>query len=385
MGLALIVVLAGSLGLTPLAARLAWFTGAVRRPDGRRRHLRPTALLGGLALYAAMLLGGLTAFAVGAIPQSDVGWWCGLALSATLVAAVGLYDDLHELAPWRKLLGEALAIVPVLVAGGWAGGAGGDAFSSTLGWFTPCIAAGWLLLMINAVNLVDGMDGLAAALTLLSAGTLGGIAAWQGDGAGALLAALLAMALIGFLVHNRSPASIYLGDSGSLLLGLLWGLLVLRVARTPTGAVSGAAAVGLTLVPLVDTVLAVVRRLLQRRSVFSADCLHAHHQLLGRGMSEATVLTALLGIGAAGLAGAVFVLATGQELWGMLGIAAVVGVAFHQRLLGRAELRLLAVRWQRTRAESGRPLQNLAAPAEEGRRAPRRVNLSVRVARRHAA
>lgn len=292
---------------SPLAAALARRLGATATPvrDGGGAAAGgrgPVPTLGGLAVLAGVLAGLATAGRLSGPAGADAATAAPLAVAAggALIAAVGALDDLIDLSAWLKLAGQMAAATVVATLGVqlqylWFPGLGVVALGPDLGLVLTVIA---LVATVNVVNLVDGLDGLAAGLVVIGAvafaayvlGT--GPAPAGGVPSGAVLvAAVTAGAALGFLPANWHPARLFLGDTGSMLLGLLLGAAaVAHVGRTamPTTA-DFLASVPLLLpllvlaVPFLDTALAVVRRLLADRPITRADLGHLHHRLLDAG------------------------------------------------------------------------------------------------------
>jgi UDP-GlcNAc:undecaprenyl-phosphate/decaprenyl-phosphate GlcNAc-1-phosphate transferase len=292
---------------TPLIGRLARRIGAVDVPsDPRKVHREPVPTLGGLG----MLLGLLAAVGVAALlPEfrdlfATTSEPLALLLGAVVIAAVGVADDLIGLPPTVKLAGQLLGALAVVVLGiqlvhFWVPGLQLVALSSDLGMVLTVVA---LVAMINAVNLIDGLDGLAAGVVGIAAiaffvftvrststGMVGSVPT-----AAPLLAATLAGMCIGFLVHNTHPARIFMGDTGSMLLGLMLGAAgVSYVGRTTApsyvdfyGSVPLFIPALVLAVPFLDTAFAITRRVLRRQSITAADRGHLHHLLLAFGHSH---------------------------------------------------------------------------------------------------
>jgi UDP-GlcNAc:undecaprenyl-phosphate GlcNAc-1-phosphate transferase len=280
-----------SLILTPAVRALARRWKILDYPSERKIHLCPMPRVGGVAITVAYF------FAFGAVlfaGRNEHAWldrWVALGpflAAITAIFVVGLVDDLHGLTHWQKLAGQFAASGIAY----WAGirvagpGTGGSHW-----WSLPATIA-WLLLCTNAVNLIDGVDGLAAGIGLLATATAFLAAILQGNFELALITAPLVGALLGFLRFNFNPATIFLGDSGSLFIGFLLGCYgVLWSEKSPS--VLGAAAPLLALsVPLLDTVITIARRMARHQSIFVADRAHLHHRLLDRGLNprRATLL-----------------------------------------------------------------------------------------------
>jgi UDP-N-acetylmuramyl pentapeptide phosphotransferase/UDP-N-acetylglucosamine-1-phosphate transferase len=252
-----LVALAVALVLTPVAATVASRLGVVDHPGPLKVHTRPVPYLGGLAVLGALAAG--------------AGWRVGLwLLPVGLACGLGLADDITDLDARVRLGAEAAigALAGGLIAGG-----------SFLG---VVVGAGVVALLVNTVNLLDGLDGLAAGVCLASAIGF----AVLGRGRAQFLAIGLAGALAGFLVYNRPPARIYLGDAGSYLLGASLGTLLIASWAHAHGHTSAAiAAVLLVGVPVADTSLAVLRRYRSGRPLFTGDRSHIYDQLVSRGWS----------------------------------------------------------------------------------------------------
>ncbi|HEV2136891.1 MAG TPA: MraY family glycosyltransferase [Terracidiphilus sp.] len=220
-----------------------------------------------------------------------------LAPAALLIFATGFIDDLWGLRPWQKLIGEIGAALMVY----WAGVRVQDfAGHHLLSWLQLPLTVLWLVACTNAVNLIDGVDGLAAGVGLFATCTILFAALLQNNVALAIATAPLAGSLLGFLRYNFNPATIFLGDCGSLLIGFLlgcYGVLWSDKAATMLGMTAPLMALS---IPLLDTSLAIARRFLRRRPVFTADRGHIHHRLLDRGLTPRRVALILYAFSALG-------------------------------------------------------------------------------------
>ncbi|MCU1430160.1 MAG: UDP-N-acetylmuramyl pentapeptide phosphotransferase/UDP-N-acetylglucosamine-phosphate transferase [Actinomycetia bacterium] len=259
---ALAVALAISLVCTPIAARAARRFGVVDHPGPLKVQQTPVPYLGGLAVFAAI--------AVAVAPQRpSLLWPLGLA------CALGLADDIRGLHARSRLLAEiAIGVVAGVVAPA-PGPVGG------------VVTAVFLIGMVNAVNLLDGLDGLASGVALVSAL---GFAAISPDARA--LALPLAGALAGFLVYNRPPARIYLGDAGAYTLGAANALLAALALRDGDASTAWAAVPLLVALPVADTAIAIVRRWRARRPLFAGDRSHVYDQLVDRGLTPGRVALA---------------------------------------------------------------------------------------------
>ena len=317
-GLAFLV----TVGLTPIVRWGARRGGWVAIPEDEKWHDTPTTILGGIAIF----LGGAVALVVsGGVSAFPAPVWGG----AVLLVGAGLIDDLWGLGPVAKLTAQSGSAALVLSAG----------FLLAPGapiWGAAPLTLVWLLGLPNAVNLLDAMDGVAASVTALTAGFLGLVAGLQGLGALATAAAVLAGATAGFLVYNVAPASIFMGDCGSLLLGYMLAVLGLGVQETGGMARSVLVPVLILAVPLLDTAFVSITRSLRGQSVTNGGTDHTMHRLVRLGWSERQVPLLLCGGGllggGIGLLGQVgpdplfYVLALGA-----VGIAVGVGVLLVQR------------------------------------------------------
>jgi UDP-GlcNAc:undecaprenyl-phosphate GlcNAc-1-phosphate transferase len=297
--------------LTPLAMRLALRQGLVAAPGGRHIHLRPTPMLGGWAIYLAF--SGAVAWYLGVKDWRVVGilTLCGL---TTLVFT---YDDRFQMPPAVKLaieLGVGLLAV-------FAFGLNITFFSLPgnhtiqLGLFSYPLTLFWLLGMQNTINLLDGVDGLAAGVVAIVAGILAAAAISKGNDENVvILSAALAGACLGFLIFNFHPAKVFMGDSGSHFLGLAVALLsIVGVAKVAVGFALAVPLIALA-VPIADTAWAIIRRRRAGLSIAHADSRHIHHHLLDFGLSQRE--TCLLFYGATALLGSIGLMLLGhQRIW----------------------------------------------------------------------
>jgi UDP-GlcNAc:undecaprenyl-phosphate GlcNAc-1-phosphate transferase len=269
--------------------------GASDVPAVGKIHTRPVPTAGGLPVVLAFL-GGLWAAHGWGRDALTTERLVGLTTAAALVLALGLYDDLRGTSAWEKLVVEAMAAVVLFVAGFRVVALTnplGDAIP--LGWLALPVTVAWILVVTNAVNVIDGLDGLAAGVVVIAALTLLGIALRFEEATIAVLA-LLPAATLGFLPLNWPPARVFLGDTGSLTLGFLMGATSLLENRKGTVAVTLLLPIVLLAIPLVDAALAFGRRVRQGRHPFRRDTEHLHHRLLGLGLTPRQILTLVYGV-----------------------------------------------------------------------------------------
>jgi UDP-GlcNAc:undecaprenyl-phosphate GlcNAc-1-phosphate transferase len=267
--------------VTPLSARLAVRLGAVDQPGGRGLSERPTPLLGGLAIFAGS--GGATALWLLGGPKE----WQSILWGAAIITLIGALDDILDLPAPVKLAGQVAAVLPPVLSGVRVdhftlpfvhrvdlGGAG-----------EPLTILG-LVAIINVVNLSDGIDGLAAGVCAISAVALSIIAFDLNKGSAAVLAAITAGAAIGFLGHNFHPASIFMGDCGSNLLGYLLGMVSVQGSLKTNALVAVVIPLMVLAVPFLDTTFVVLKRMKYGRPVYVADANHFHHRFSRIGFSQ---------------------------------------------------------------------------------------------------
>lgn len=283
---------------TPLAKSIAIKLGAVDKPSKRRINKRTVPRMGGIAIFlalvvaAGMLWVGTTYFRwpVVVILEArffNVNYWL-LGLSFAVIFAVGAVDDVVSLRPRVKLVGQIVAAC-IAVASGLTVGAVVNPFTHEaveLGWFAYPITILYLVAYVNIINLIDGLDGLASGVTFISCLTLFFLATLSGRLDAASLAIALAGATLGFLRYNFNPASIFLGDSGSLLLGFSLGTITLLNVTRMAGLTTIIIPLVISFVPIVDTLSAIIRRSRAHVSIGHADKGHIHHRLIEEGYDQ---------------------------------------------------------------------------------------------------
>jgi UDP-GlcNAc:undecaprenyl-phosphate/decaprenyl-phosphate GlcNAc-1-phosphate transferase len=313
--LAFVVAAALAAVFTPLAGRLARRIGAVDVPRERGLAARETPLLGGLAILAAVLICAaiwmprsihlpMTPHSGGVSNHVNT---LGLMAGAVLIALVGALDDVFDLPPVIKLAGQVAAAIIAVEAGAVVTDVtipfvGALQFPNAGGALTVI----WLVALMNMINFSDGVDGLAAGLTVID-GIAFSIIAFDLNVAGAaVLAALTAGAALGFLFHNFHPASIFMGDAGANLLGYLLGVVAVAGTLKTNAVVALLVPFVILAVPVLDTAFVVSKRLKYGRKPWSADANHFHHRMARIGFSQRktvaylylwTSLLALLAVG----------------------------------------------------------------------------------------
>ncbi len=278
--------------LTPLTMRFARAVGAIDEPRERGLSERPTPLLGGLAIFAGVLLAGLIWLPAGYATEHQPQLWHGVLLAAAIITLVGAFDDRFELHPALKLLGQVLAAV-IVVHFGVAVKAirlpfigllsFPDAGATNAG---PVLTVIGLVAMMNVVNFSDGVDGLTAGVCAIIAAAMAVIAFDLSRQQPAVLAALTAGAALGFLLYNFPPASSFMGDCGANLLGLLMGVITVEAAVKTEAVVSFVLPLILLAVPFLDTTFVVLKRLKYRQPFYRPDSEHFHHRMARIGFSS---------------------------------------------------------------------------------------------------
>jgi UDP-GlcNAc:undecaprenyl-phosphate/decaprenyl-phosphate GlcNAc-1-phosphate transferase len=280
--LAFIVAAAVAALLTPLTGRLARRIGAIDQPRARGLSDRETPLLGGIAIFVAAAVAGTIW-----LPMSEP--WAGILAAAGLITLVGALDDRFDFPPWLKLIGQIGAAVVAVAVGGVNVSHVTLPLVGVLHFPNSghVITAVGLVGMMNVVNFSDGVDGLAAGVCAIVGGAFAVIAfsLAADQHAGGVLAALTAGAALGFLVHNFPPASSFMGDAGSNLLGLLMGCIAVEGDLKTSAVVTLALPLILLAVPFLDTTFVVLKRLKYRRPVYAADQEHFHHRMARIGFS----------------------------------------------------------------------------------------------------
>jgi UDP-GlcNAc:undecaprenyl-phosphate GlcNAc-1-phosphate transferase len=284
-GLALVVVWV----TTPVAGRIAWRVGAIDRPSDRGLHQFPTARFGGVALLVGALAAGLVFL------PNDRETHAILA-GAVVIAFVGAADDLLELTADVKLVGQILAaVIPV------ASGVRVANFTLPflghvdLGWASYPATVLFLVALMNVVNFIDGVDGLAAGVCTIAAITFAVIALSLDRDAAGILAMITAGGALGYLRHGFHPASIFLGDSGSNLLGYLLGAIAVQGALKTNAVVALLFPLVILAVPILDSSFVLAKRIKYGKPVYKADNWHFHHRFAAIGFSQRRTVLYLYG------------------------------------------------------------------------------------------
>jgi UDP-GlcNAc:undecaprenyl-phosphate GlcNAc-1-phosphate transferase len=269
--------------LTPAVGGMARLLGVVDAVGGRRINRRTVPRLGGLALFLGIFVPSLAFLHLGRETR-------GLLVGSAVAVTIGALDDFRGLEWWEKLGGQVIAAVIPVGFGVWV-----DRFTfpflgvHTLpAWVGMPLTVFWIIAIMNMVNFLDGMDGLAAGVAAIAGGTFCVIALSLGKTDPAILSAIVFGATLGFLRHNFYPARIFMGDSGAMLLGFVLATVSVQGLLKTAATVALFFPLLVLAVPIIDTSFVVARRLKHREKVFVADQAHLHHRFLRRGFSQRT-------------------------------------------------------------------------------------------------
>ena len=293
----ILFTLAGTLVLllTPAVIAVAGRFGAIDHPGPRRIHERPVPRMGGLGIALAMLATVWIAYRIpGPARELESSPMLGLTLASVPILLMGLVDDIRGLPAWVKLLAQVMAAL-ILAAFGF----GIPRLTTPFGDSIPSGAFGlpltvlWVVMVTNAINLLDGLDGLASGAVAIAVMTLWWVGRSHGDGWVMFMSAPLAGATIAFLRYNYPPARVFMGDTGSQFLGLALAAISLLENRKGTAAITLLFPLVALGIPFVDSVNAFFRRVSEGRPVFHGDTEHLHHRLLRIGLAPRQALWVL--------------------------------------------------------------------------------------------
>ncbi len=289
--------LAVTLLTTPLARRIAVTLGAVDMPNPRRINKVPVPRMGGIAIFLGIVAAfvaqyvGTLCFGWPAVlvpsPKLQVNYWM-LVAAFLVIFLTGVIDDARSLLPWQKLIGQ-VAAATIAAAGGLVIGAISNPFARgviDLGWLAYPVTVVYLVSYTNIINLIDGLDGLAAGISGIASVTMFALSVLGHRLDAAALSVAVAGASLAFLRYNFHPASIFMGDSGSLTLGFALGTVSLLSVTRFAGLTTIIVPLVIAAVPIIDTFSAIVRRLRGHVSISHADRGHIHHRLMAEGFDQ---------------------------------------------------------------------------------------------------
>ena len=319
----------------PLSKRIAKLVGAIDYPSNRRVNTKPIPRCGGIALYLGLVAGAFTVF----LGTHFFGWvladlytlqnvnYILLFVGITVMFGVGLVDDITQIGAMTKFAGQIVAAIIVVASGISIGTVRMpiDGSYIPLGWLDYPLTVLYLVVFVNITNLIDGLDGLASGLVAIVAMALLYLVLARGSATLAFACIALIAVCLAFLRYNFFPASIFMGDSGSLLLGLMLGIIsVAGIVRTQSFIIM-LVPLAIAGVPVLDTLSAIVRRLRGHESIGHADLEHVHHRLMRAGLSQKRSVAVLwLGTAVLAIAGCFISTSSGIARWAIFFVLAAV-------------------------------------------------------------
>ncbi len=321
----LLIGFTGALLITPVVRRFAVRVGALDMPVSRSVHKNPVPFMGGVAIFLAFLVA--TSFALPRGEYRDT--FLGILVGGLFLMLFGLVDDYRALSPKVKLLGQVASAVILLFFGVRV-----EYITNPFGgliwlgvWSIPFTIL-WVITVINVINLIDGLDGLAAGIASIASLTLLVSAILNGQSPEAIvLAAALFGSVLGFLPYNFNPARIFMGDAGSMFLGFTLAAISIEGSlKSPTAVALAVPVLALGL-PIVDMLLAIIRRVRRGMSVGCADKEHLHHRLLQMGLSQREAVSIMYLV--SGGLGASALVITGVGGWMAVAIIMAVSVSLY--------------------------------------------------------
>ncbi|HHR6666079.1 glycosyltransferase family 4 protein [Streptococcus pyogenes] len=305
--LVLIGALLMSLFLTPLVRFLAFRVGAVDNPNARRVNKVPMPTSGGLAIFMSFLVASLGLIPIASkgamfFGQTYFSYILPVVIGATVITLTGFLDDLYELSPKLKMFGILIGAVIVWAFTDFKFDSFKIPFGGPLLVFGPFLTLFltvlWIVSITNAINLIDGLDGLVSGVSIISLVTMAIVSYFflpQKDFFLTLTILVLIAAIAGFFSYNYHPAMIYLGDTGALFIGFMIGVLSLQGLKNST-AVAVVTPVIILGVPIMDTIVAIIRRSLSGQKFYEPDKMHLHHRLLSMGFTHRGAVLVVYGI-----------------------------------------------------------------------------------------
>ncbi|HEP1339425.1 TPA: undecaprenyl/decaprenyl-phosphate alpha-N-acetylglucosaminyl 1-phosphate transferase [Streptococcus pyogenes] len=305
--LVLIGALLMSLFLTPLVRFLAFRVGAVDNPNARRVNKVPMPTSGGLAIFMSFLVASLGLIPIASkgamfFGQTYFSYILPVVIGATVITLTGFLDDLYELSPKLKMFGILIGAVIVWAFTDFKFDSFKIPFGGPLLVFGPFLTLSltvlWIVSITNAINLIDGLDGLVSGVSIISLVTMAIVSYFflpQKDFFLTLTILVLISAIAGFFPYNYHPAMIYLGDTGALFIGFMIGVLSLQGLKNST-AVAVVTPVIILGVPIMDTIVAIIRRSLSGQKFYEPDKMHLHHRLLSMGFTHRGAVLVVYGI-----------------------------------------------------------------------------------------
>lgn len=278
--------LVAATALTPLMRRLALKVDAVDYPDARKVHAQPIPYFGGVAIYLAFVVSVVSVYGFFSEAQAYPSL-AALLLACLIIVLLGLYDDLRGSSAWIKFVAQTAAALIVIYSGVRIQIINIPIYDHVeLGYWAWPVTCLWLVGICNAINLIDGLDGLAAGICMFAALSIFASSVRWGGAEVALFCSALVGSLLGFLRYNFYPARIFMGDTGALLLGFLLGVISILAGSKSTSGVAILIPITAMGLPILDTSAAIIRRFRHHQRLFLADRQHLHHRLMRVGLSH---------------------------------------------------------------------------------------------------
>ena len=286
--LRLLLVSAIAYLITPIGRRFSLYIKAVDYPNTRRLNKKPMPSAGGLTIYVTFII--TTLFIFPDVIPTD--YALKIILSSGIVVLTGVLDDIFELSPKQKLLGITLGALAAFYIADIRMNTVSlfSFFDINLGFLSLPLTLIWIIALTNAINLIDGLDGLASGVSIIALMAMGIVGYIAVSSAGVIIQVpimifIVVACIVGFLPFNFYPAKIYLGDTGALFLGFMIAILSLQGLKNTT-VISLITPLIILGVPITDTLFAIIRRLLNKQPISSADKMHLHHRLLSIGFTH---------------------------------------------------------------------------------------------------
>lgn len=355
--------------MTMLVRWAARRLGFVDSPDGHHKyHEGDVALGGGLAVFLSVILTLAGSFyLIPEIRQYLSPTTGALVLAGAWMVLLGLYDDRYGMPGKYKLLGQILGVMILITSGLVIPGFVVFGFRVTLGALAIPFTMFWLLGAINSLNLLDGIDGLASTIGIILCIAIATMATTVSNPIRmdvALIATAVAAGLIGFLKYNFPPASMFLGDAGSMLIGLVVGTLSIEGAMKGTATVAMAAPIALWALPMFDSMAAIVRRKMTGRSIYATDRGHLHHRLMNKFGTNTRVLAVVAMCCAVTCIGALLSMLMHSDLLALAGVGIVVCILILTQAFGHVEFLMLASRAKSLSYNLLKPVRQNSARSE---------------------
>ncbi|MBL8816828.1 MAG: undecaprenyl/decaprenyl-phosphate alpha-N-acetylglucosaminyl 1-phosphate transferase [Planctomyces sp.] len=351
--LSFVVALASSVVLAPLIARVAQRLGVIDHPDGHRKlHAKAVPLTGGPTILIAGIIAVLATivFSPDILTRNtdEVRFLLCLLAASTGIVILGVIDDRFGLRGRQKLVGQFVVALAMLPSGIMIEQIEAFGVTIELGDLSAIVTLFWILGAVNALNLIDGVDGLASTTGIVLSLSVAAVTyVTGGHSDGLMMSLVLAGTICGFLIYNFPPARMFLGDSGSMLIGLVLGCVALKCSIKQYTAAALIMPTAIWAIPIFDVAMAIVRRKLTGQSIYATDRGHIHHCLQRKGANGRVLLLIVGTLCAITGIGAVLAAAMNNEFLAVVGVLTAIALLVATRSFGHAELRLLTTRVRR--------------------------------------